>query len=89
MRLNGRDLGTLWLAPWRLDVTSALKPGENQLEVEVINPWNNRLVGDAALPPAKRLTTLMLATVKPTAPLLPAGLLGPVRLEFTALTNVR
>ena len=89
VRLNGRDLGTLWLAPWRLDVTSALKPGENQLEVEVINPWNNRLVGDAALPPAKRLTTLMLATVKPTAPLLPAGLLGPVRLEFTALTNVR
>jgi hypothetical protein len=81
VRLNGRALGTLWIAPWRLDVTAALQPGTNALEVEVVNPWNNRLVGDAALPAAQRRTFLTLATVKANAPLIPAGLLGPVTLQ--------
>lgn len=82
VRLNGKDVGTLWIAPWQLEVTSLLKPGENSLEVEVINVWNNRLVGDLPLPPAQRRTSLSLATVKPKAPLLPAGLLGPVTLRW-------
>ncbi len=81
IRLNGRELATLWTAPWRADVTDALQPGTNTLEVEITNPWNNRLVGDAALPVEQRLTSLSLATVKPDAPLLPAGLLGPVTLQ--------
>ena len=82
VRVNESDLGTLWTAPWRIDVTSALKPGDNLLEVEVINPWNNRLVRDAALPTAERLTSLTLATVKPNTPLIPAGLLGPVVVQI-------
>jgi hypothetical protein len=81
IRLNGRELGTLWTAPWRVDVAKALKPGTNTLEIEVINPWNNRLVGDAALAPGQRVTSLSLATVKPEAPLQPAGLLGPVTFQ--------
>ncbi len=82
VRLNGRDLGTLWLAPWRLDVSDALKAGENTLEIEVSNVWNNRLAGDADLPAAKRRTFLLAPTVGKDAPLLPAGLLGPARLIF-------
>ena len=81
VRVNGREVGTLWIAPWQVDVSKALKPGANMLEIEVINPWNNRLVGDLALPPAERRTSLSLATVKANAPLLPAGLLGPVTLR--------
>ncbi|MBP8259683.1 MAG: hypothetical protein KA118_08470 [Verrucomicrobia bacterium] len=80
VRVNGEDLGTLWIAPWRLDITRAVKPGANALEVEVINVWNNRLVGDAALPKDQRRTFLLAPTVKKDSLLLPAGLLGPVRL---------
>ncbi len=83
VRVNGRELGTVWIAPWRMDISDAVKPGANALEIEVINPWNNRLVGDAALPAAKRRTSLSLATVKANTPLIPAGLLGPVTLQMT------
>ena len=45
--LNGIEIGTVWTAPWRLDVTSFLKEGENRLEIQVSNLWANRLIGDA------------------------------------------
>jgi hypothetical protein len=48
--LNGRDLGILWKPPYRLDVTPAARPGENALEVKVVNLWINRLIGDELLP---------------------------------------
>jgi hypothetical protein len=50
VRVNGRDLGLLWKPPFRVDVTSAVHPGENQLEVAVTNQWVNRLIGDEQLP---------------------------------------
>jgi len=81
VRVNGREVGTLWIAPWRIDVTGAVRPGENLLEIEVVNPWNNRLVGDLALPAEERQTFLAAPTVRANAPLLPAGLLGPVVLR--------
>ena len=81
VRLNGHDLGTVWIAPWRVDVSSAVKAGSNSLEVTVVNPWNNRLVGDAKLPVEKRRTSLSLQTVKADAPLQSAGLLGPVTVQ--------
>ncbi|OAM89993.1 glycosyl hydrolase [Termitidicoccus mucosus] len=79
VRLNGRDLGTVWTAPWRVDVTGVLRGGGNVLEIEVVNEWRNRLVGDAALPEERRLTRTNIPT-DPKSPLLPSGLLGPVRL---------
>jgi hypothetical protein len=48
--LNGQDLGILWKPPFRVDVSHALKAGENQLQVKVINLWPNRLIGDEQLP---------------------------------------
>lgn len=81
VRVNGKQFGTLWLAPWQLDITGAVRPGENTLEVEVVDVWNNRLVGDLQLPQEQRRTVLLAPTVGKNSPLLPAGLLGPVQVR--------
>ena len=83
VRLNGRDCGVVWCPPWRTEVTAAMLGGTNQLEVEVANLWPNRLIGDLSLPEEKRFTWTTRNPFKPTATLLPSGLLGPVRLIST------
>jgi hypothetical protein len=50
VRLNGHELGTLWCAPWRLDITDFVKSNGNNLEIAVVNLWPNRLIGDEQLP---------------------------------------
>ncbi|NLX95946.1 MAG: hypothetical protein GXY83_07205 [Rhodopirellula sp.] len=89
VRLNGRELGTVWNAPWRIDISTAARRGKNVLEIEVVNPWNNRLIADAKLPPEKRLTFLATDTLPNSAAPLPAGLLGPVILESSATVELK
>ncbi len=48
--INGRELGTVWTAPYQIDISRALRAGENTIEIEVANHWINRLIGDAAFP---------------------------------------
>ncbi len=48
--LNGESLGTCWKAPYRVDVTGVLHPGENRLELKIVNLWVNRMIGDEQLP---------------------------------------
>ncbi|MGC4081695.1 MAG: glycosyl hydrolase [Vicinamibacterales bacterium] len=79
VRLNGRNLGVVWTAPWRVDVTDALRATGNELEIDVTNLWPNRLLGDQTLPPAERFTRTNIP-LAPDARLLSSGLLGPVRL---------
>lgn len=50
VKLNGKDAGTIWTSPWRVDITGLLKKNENVLEIEVANLWPNRLIGDEQLP---------------------------------------
>ncbi|MGC9355326.1 MAG: glycosyl hydrolase, partial [Mariniphaga sp.] len=52
VKLNGKDLGVVWCAPWRIDISSALREGNNELEIEVANRWINRLLGDRQEPDA-------------------------------------
>ncbi len=80
VRLNGKSLGVLWAIPFRVDITDALKAGENQLEIDVVNFWPNRIIGDDLLPPDKRLTHTNIRRLTKDTPLMDSGLLGPVRI---------
>ena len=85
VRLNGIDLGVVWCDPWRVDVTKALKPGTNHLEIEVVNRWRNRLIGDGGLAADQRRTRTNIQQLYQRAAsggpaLEPSGLLGPVTL---------
>jgi len=81
VRLNGKDLGVVWCAPWRVDITHALQAGANHLEIEVANLWPNRLIGDALKPEEERLTRTTSNPYNAGSALLPSGLLGPVTVQ--------
>lgn len=103
VRLNGKSLGVVWTDPWSVDLSGLVQAGKNELEIDVTNVWVNRLVGDARIPDeAKRLTKTnarrepdyqgryaRLRGYLSTDPLMPSGLLGPVRLEFGKRQEVR
>jgi hypothetical protein len=77
--VNGERVATAWHAPYRVDITQALRPGANRLEVKVVNLWPNRLIGDKQ----RGATPVAFAPQSPYAadsPLRPSGLLGPVTL---------
>lgn len=83
VKLNGTDLGLTWRPPFRLDLKGAIKEGENQLEVMVVNSWHNRVMADDRLPEDQRVTRTNIRVEKkgrfawePE----PSGLIGPVRL---------
>ena len=81
VKVNGRDVGGLWTAPYEVNVSDALKDGANELEVEVCTSWVNRLVGDASMPATKRPTWISTGGYRPNSSLRPAGLVGPVSLR--------
>lgn len=118
--VNGERLGVLWHPPFVRDVTSALKPGANALELAVANTWHNRLVGDEQFPPdfefgtdrgtdrgralkeypdwfvknqprpeSNRLAFVNWFYHRKETPLIPSGLLGPVRLLPVAETVLK
>jgi hypothetical protein len=80
VRLNGKDLGVVWAPPFRVEVTSALKRTRNELEVEVVNFWPNRIIGDDALPKEQRLTRTNIRKLTRDTALMRSGLMGPVQL---------
>jgi hypothetical protein len=81
VRVNGRDVGTVWTKPARIDITNFVHQGQNALEIKVVNLWPNRLIGDAELPAEKRLTETNVHKFSEKTPLYPSGLDGPVVLE--------
>ncbi len=82
VRLNGFDCGTIFTAPNRIDISMAVLSGVNQLEITVTNTWANKLIGDHLLPESKRLTFITAPFRLESKPLLKAGLIGPVSLEW-------
>jgi len=78
--VNGKYLGIVWKSPYRIDVTETLKPGANQLVIQVTNLWVNRMIGDQQSWAPRKYTFTSFAPYKADSPLVPSGLLGPVRL---------
>jgi len=81
VKVNGVDVGGVWTAPWRVDISNVVKSGDNKVEISVVNTWVNRLIGDSKLPLALRKTWTSTILYQPDSPLEPAGLRSPVVLE--------
>jgi hypothetical protein len=78
--VNGKSLGIVWKKPFRVDVTTALKPGANTVVVKVTNLWVNRLIGDAQPNVTNKITYTTMPFYQANSKLLPSGLLGPVKI---------
>ncbi len=79
VKLNGRSCGIVSVPPFQVDITDAVRAGKNALEIEVVNFWPNRVIGDTALPEAQRLTRTNIRKFTPDTKLMDSGLFGPVR----------
>ena len=75
--------------PWRVEITGAAQPGENTLEIEVVNLWPNRLMGDRKLPAAQRRTRTRMFMGGLKDDQLPSGLLGPVTIQTVQPSSAR
>lgn len=80
--VNDVYAGGLWTAPYTLDITALVKEGDNELKIEIVNTWMNRLIGDLNLPPAQRLTWSPINPYSGDSPLQPSGLFGPVKISL-------
>jgi hypothetical protein len=85
--LNGQYCGTAWKTPFKVDVTDAVKDGENSLEIKVVNVWVNRLIGDEQPDCPEKITYVDSRAYRADSPLKPAGLIGPV--SFRVETAVK
>ncbi|HSH77939.1 MAG TPA: glycosyl hydrolase [Herpetosiphonaceae bacterium] len=84
VKLNGRDLGTLYARPFRVVLSDGLREGANQLEIEVTNLMANRLADlDRWKVPWRKFFFVNIEyqpfDASDWEPL-PSGLLGPVQL---------
>ena len=93
--INGKYLGTLWKAPYRIEITDVVKGGENKLEIDIANTWCNRLIGDAMHPDKKQycqtnIEGSVAAEVKSwtDAPLRKSGLFGPVSVIYAVERSI-
>lgn len=78
VRVNGKDCGIAWTAPYRVDITDAVKKGKNTLELDVTNTWANALNGaDNGNAPFEGIWTNGKYR-RADKSLVPSGLTGPV-----------
>ena len=88
--VNGKSAGILWKKPFEADISHLVKTGENELKIEIVNLWVNRMTGDMLADPKDRFCktnqSFITSEVWPGGDepfrLQTAGLLGPVTLAY-------
>ena len=86
--VNDKEVATVWCAPWEADITEYVRKGKNTLKIEVVNSLMNRMIGDAALPEAKRFTYSYPEIVTATDKLIPSGIIGELLLVQRTTKNI-
>ncbi|MBQ8047791.1 MAG: glycoside hydrolase family 2 [Prevotella sp.] len=82
VKVNGCYVGGAWTSPYRVNVTGVLHKGNNKIEVEVVNCWRNRLIGEKGeVPDNERYTFHTTSFLNKDSDLQPSGLIGPVVIE--------
>ncbi len=79
--VNGKNVGTAWKTPFKLDITEAIKAGDNAIRVNVTNTWVNRLVGDAQPDVKQKTTFTTMPFYRKDSPLVPSGIIGEVKVN--------
>jgi hypothetical protein len=80
IKINGVSVGGVWTSPYQVNVTGKIKKGNNTIEIELVNTWLNRLIGDLRLPENERIVQSKNNMLKATSRLQKSGLFGPVNL---------
>lgn len=80
IKVNGVYVGGVWTSPYQVNVTGKIKKGKNNIEIELVNTWLNRLIGDSRLPENERLVKSKFNKLNATSTLQKSGLFGPVNL---------
>ncbi len=96
VQVNDQHVAVLWKPPFTVDITRAVRAGNNRIVLAVTNTWRNRLIGDFGKPDGERKTFVVPALRLgkqwlpggPGTVLSPAGLLGPVRVRYEAVVIV-
>jgi hypothetical protein len=80
--VNDQYAGGVWCEPYQVDISKYVREGENELRVEVVNKWVNRIVGDMQQPPHERKISLLANPYNADSPLPASGLIGEVKLLY-------
>ncbi|MFC2087750.1 glycosyl hydrolase, partial [Bacteroidota bacterium] len=87
--VNGTSAGIIWKKPYSADITNLINPGQNELKIEVVNCWINRLTGDMLSYPEDRYCRTTQPYNKDinrhdddVYHVQTSGLLGPVSLKY-------
>ncbi|MDR0385358.1 MAG: glycoside hydrolase family 2 [Prevotellaceae bacterium] len=80
VKVNGKYAGGVWTYPYRVNISRQVKTGDNTVEIEVVNTWNNRFIGESSLPKEKRIVHPRNNRWNPASPLSDAGLLMPAKI---------
>lgn len=82
--VNGKLAGTAWKPPYRVEIGNLVKEGANKIEIRSVNLWVNRLIGDAQPGVENKITLTTRNFYRADSPLVPSGLLGPVKITGSA-----
>jgi hypothetical protein len=88
VRINGQYVGGAWTYPYRVDISGAVKKGDNRIEIEVVNSWTNRFIGESALPNAERVVIPLYDSWTISSKLQDAGLLETVKIVYSVISRL-